>query len=431
MAAPELAGIRSYWSYFTPTVYERLVGYYASDSPYARLRDLERRYEEIVNAITVAAALPKIAQKASTVEALLGYYDVIKWYGDVSTYVSSLVNREPTLAKTADTLATIDPVTGLARIENLAKIVVGAFYTKMADLVGGHISLMWYADPDTVTAANTLFKKATDLSDIIGLVKGTTPGGLSQWDMLRTYLGDDWYKKISSLITTDGTLLDSLAKTKGYVDSLASTLTDDYTLTLDVFKSRLNTMKNVSLTLSGRLDPLTKFTDFLSAQATLEGVTWDVIMSRMRAYSSSSWSSILGSVKDGVLPTITASALFNKAVDIKGRLNQLASIGDDVKTWMDGISFTVGYNFTRYTPWDGLFRKTTFVFGPKTYTGIAGLRTWLTDVNNYATSAIKEGRFDSVIDTVLILGQGLQGFLGSLINLVEKMAKTVGEGGWR
>lgn len=154
-----------YRKYLNSAVADKLINYYASEDTFAKIQ----------NAVAVVEFLPNIVSVLPSID-----------FG--------------TVKKLIDNLVTVDPATNTTRLQNLGGLVDGAFYLKIADIVGNHDNLLWYSNVNVITTAKNLFDKATDILDIANFIKGTTSGGSSRWTMLQNYLDDSLYGNISHLV---------------------------------------------------------------------------------------------------------------------------------------------------------------------------------------------------------------------------------------
>jgi len=325
MSRPELFALegpfRYYWKYFTPTVYDRLVGYYASDQVYAAVQ----------NALAIVEAVPAVVAALPDIAALVAQKPTLDWYVDVSSWVSELVTRADTLTSTAD---------------QLVGVIVAGFFDKVADLVGGHVNLTWYAKPEVVAPAVNIFSRATDIVSLIDFLFPGSPQP-TPFEMLKDYVSTDWYDAFKGLKGVDGDLLGGL---KGIYD-----------------------IRDKLTGLGDRYDPLKLFSDGLGAQASLEGIDLSTIMGRLRGYASKDWYNILGNVPKGYLPSLIKNAL----VEFEGRINLL----EDVKKWIDANVNTVHFYMPAYNFWIGAthahYDDQDFGYGMK------GFRKWIAHMKWY------------------------------------------------
>ena len=192
---------------------------YASD----RFWSVLSQVDGLNNAIKLAGVVPRIAD----ISEVLAYLPNIRWYSrsDVSEPVDRLITSEPTLKGMADQMKDI--------------ITVG-WFNLVNDLVGGHDNLVWYADPDVVTGANTLIQRYRELEDIAD-IKEELSVLADNKDTL------DWYARsdVSSILSnlTQGKLpeIEKPAKFKADMDVLGKL--NQLKPSADFMKDRLNTLE--------------------------------------------------------------------------------------------------------------------------------------------------------------------------------------------
>lgn len=216
-ARPFLGGA-PYRAYLDPVVADRLINYYASDLTYAR----------VSNVLAIADQLPELVEKLPLLN-----YDVLVWYTTPSIVdtVNRILQREPTLTSLVDDLRTLDPTSGRTLFENLRDVIGGAFFTKIADLVASHTNLIWYANVNTLTTANSLFQRAQNIVDLVDYVLSS---GTTRFADLKDYL-DTIHTSLKSLADGEGALSSIRTAIQGVADGERVTLD----VVLDRFKTYL------------------------------------------------------------------------------------------------------------------------------------------------------------------------------------------------
>jgi hypothetical protein len=344
----------AYWGYLNPTVRDRLVNYYATDQV----------FQDVQTTINIAKALPDFAQRIEEIRALLAYKPSIEWYAGVTDEVYSLVQREPSLKDMADSM------TGQ---------IISDYFKKVTDLVGGHDNLVWYAKPETVSPVYDLVKRGTDIKTTVDFMVSTTPGGRSRWSMLQTYLGDDWYPKVSDVL--------------------------------------------------GRRDQIVAFLDGMKSAADAEGVSFGTVVDRMKWYAGGPVVDSIGNiVSKGILPTIKEKATFMKDMDILGRLNLLEAVQSRIQARFSALDFTVSYDFTDKVFYPGPFDAPTHFWFNQRFVGISGLRDWADWVRKYMSDFVDvtlDKHRDKIVDAMLVFSQGIRAVLDCLIDVVSTVKSTV------
>jgi len=266
--------------YLDPTVQSRLIDYYASDDVFSSIQ----------RTLEIAETLPELAKFAPDVRELLEIKNPLK--------------------SITDELMTVDPETGKTHFDHLKESLSGAFFTKIADLVGAHSNLMWYANPDVVSAAYPIFQRSDSLQEINDFVKGKTPGGSSRWDMLQVYLSDDWFSEIKSIIDIDGSLLLWLKDRVTYLDDLVSRHDNIMTLTGDTFDELVD--------LASRHSNIASLFDALSSRANTEGVSFSTISDRLSWLASSI-------AVSGLSHYVTNKDTYQEILDMKRDLDDIVA----------------------------------------------------------------------------------------------------------
>lgn len=370
----------AYWGYLNPTVRDRLVNYYATD----------RVFQDVQTTIAIAKALPDLAKRIEDIYALLAYKPTIEWYADITDEVYSLVQREPSLKDMADAIA---------------GQIISEYFKKVTNLVGGHDNLVWYAKPETVSPVYELVKRSTDIETTVDFIVSTTPAGESRWDMLQTYLGDDWYPKVSDILGRKDQIMNLTGHTYKELIDLAGKHPDLVGLVEE--KPFLDGMKSV---------------------AGAEGVSFGTVTDRMEWYANGAVVDSIGNlISKGILPTIKEKATFNKDLDILGRLNLLEAVQSRIQARFSALDFTVSYDFTDKVFYPGPFDAPTHFWFNQRFVGISGLRDWADWVRKYMSDfadVTLDKHRDKIVDAMLVFAQGVRAVLDCLIDVVSTVKST-------
>ena len=214
--------VTSIKGYLDPTVRDRLINYYATDSVYY--------------AVQHTLSIPNLLEKIAAIDQISQYLESIKWYDDVSEEIYKVISRSDVLVETAD---------------SLQGKILSVYFDKVTGLVSNHDTLIWLAQPSIVSSLDDLQRRSDGISAVSDLVNSTTVENRQRLSMLQQYLGDDWYVKITGLVE-EKSEIDSIVNWLSYatrtkLDSITSWLSDATRTKLDSVISWLNDATKLEL----------------------------------------------------------------------------------------------------------------------------------------------------------------------------------------